>query len=225
VPHTVLDDVPRAAPEYAGLLVDWGGVMTTDVFASLAAFAETEGLAPDAVARLLRHDETARGLLDDLETGAAEPAEFERGVAALLGVAPDGLISRLMARVRVDETMVEAVRAARRAGVATGLVSNSWGPGGYPRDLIADLFDGVVISGEVGVRKPRPEIYRLGAEAIAVPPARCVFVDDLRGNLRPAEELGMTVIHHTSAHETAGRLAALFTAVRPRPGHHQERAS
>jgi HAD superfamily hydrolase (TIGR01509 family) len=140
-------------------------------------------------------------------------------------VAADGLIKRLMARVRVDEAMVEAVRAARRAGAACGLVSNSWGPGGYPRELIAELFDGVVISGEVGVRKPRPEIYRLGAEAIAVPPARCVFVDDLRGNLRPAAELGMTVIHHTSAEETAGRLGELFAAAAPRSGRHQERAS
>jgi HAD superfamily hydrolase (TIGR01509 family) len=121
--------------------------------------------------------------------------------------------------------MIAAVRAARQAGAATGLVSNSWGPSGYPRELIAELFDGVVISGEVGVRKPRPEIYRLGADAIGVPPGQCVFVDDLRGNLRPAEELGMTVIHHTSADETASRLAALFAADRPRPGHHQERAS
>ena len=130
-----------------------------------------------------------------------------------------------MDRVRLEERMVEAVRAARRSGVATGLVSNSWGPGGYPRELIAELFDGVVISGEVGVRKPRPEIYRLGAAALGLPPARCVFVDDLRGNLRPAAELGMTVIHHTSADETASRLAALFAATGPRPSHHQERAS
>ena len=171
MPHTVLDEVTDAAPGYAGLLVDWGGVMTTDVFTSFAAFAEAEGLAPDAVARLFRHDADARALLDGLETGAVDPAEFQRGVAALLGVAPDGLIRRLMDRVRLEERMVEAVRAARRSGVATGLVSNSWGPGGYPRELIAELFDGVVISGEVGVRKPRPEIYRLGAAALGLPRA------------------------------------------------------
>ena len=224
MPHAVPDDSPQAGPAYAGLLLDWGGVMTTDVFASFAAFAEAHGLAPDAVAAVFRHDPTARELLDGLETGAVEPAAFERGLAVLLGpgVAPEGLILRLMARVRVEPLMVEAVRTARAAGVATGLVSNSWGPGGYPRELIAQLFDGVVISGEVGVRKPRPEIYRLGADAIGVPPERCVFVDDLRGNLRPAEALGMTVIHHTSAPATVDRLTALLG---PRTGHHQERAS
>jgi epoxide hydrolase-like predicted phosphatase len=222
VPNAAPDEGPEAAPGYAGLLVDWGGVMTTDVLASFAAFAAAEGLAADAVAVLVRTDPAARALVDGLETGAVGPPEFERGLAQLLGVAPDGLIARLTARVRVEERMVEAVRAARRAGAAVGLVSNSWGPAGYPRELIAELFDGVVISGEVGVRKPRPEIYRLGAAAIGVAPDRCVFVDDLRGNLRPAEELGMAVIHHTSADETVLRLSALF---RPACGHHQERAS
>lgn len=196
--------------------------MTTDVFASFAAFAEARGLAPDAVAVLFQHDEAARELLEGLETGALDTHAFERGVAGLLGVGPEGLIAGLMSRVRVEERMVEAVRALRRAGVATGLVSNSWGPAGYPRELIAELFDGVVISGEAGVRKPRPEIYRLGAASIGVDPGRCVFVDDLRGNLRPAEALGMAVVHHTSADQTAARLHELF---RTQLGHHQERAS
>ena len=222
MPNTVPDASPEAGPTYAGLLVDWGGVMTTDVFASFAAFATAQGLEPDAVAAVFRADPAARALLEGLETGATAPAEFEQGLAVLLGVAPEHLISRLMAEVALEPLMVEAVRAARAAGVATGLVSNSWGPGGYPRALIAELFDGVVISGEAGVRKPRPEIYRLGAAAISVPPERCVFVDDLRGNLRPAEALGMTVIHHTSAPDTVDRLTALLGL---RPGHPQERAS
>jgi epoxide hydrolase-like predicted phosphatase len=214
--------VPNEAPGYQGLLVDWGGVMTTDVFASFAAFAHAEGLAPDAVALLLRHDPAARELLDGLETGALDPAAFEQGVAGLLGVAAAGLITRLMSGVRIEQRMVEAVRAARRAGVATGLVSNSWGPGGYPRELLAELFDGVVISGEVGVRKPATQIYRLGAASLGLAPERCVFVDDLRGNLRPAEALGMAVVHHTTADQTLSRLTALFGT---RLGHNQERVS
>ena len=190
-----------------GLLVDWGGVMTDDVFRSFAAFCADEGLAEDAVARTFRGDPTARGLLAGLETGAVSEPEFEAGLAAVLGVAAPGLIVRLMGRVRIQPRMVRAVRAARRGGIRTGLVSNSWGSGGYDRALLAELFDGVVISGEVGSRKPSREIYELGARAIGLEPAQCVFVDDLGGNLKPALELGMAVVHHTSADETIARLS------------------
>jgi HAD superfamily hydrolase (TIGR01509 family) len=106
--------------------------------------------------------------------------------------------------------MAEAVLAARAAGIRTGLVSNSWGSGGYPREQFAELFVGVVISGEAKVRKPSREIYELGAEAISVRPDQCVFVDDLRGNLKPAQELGMAVVHHTSVDETLERLSDLL---------------
>jgi epoxide hydrolase-like predicted phosphatase len=200
-----------------GLLVDWGGVMTEDVFASFAAFCAAEGLAEDAVAKLFRADPTARALLAGLETGAVAEPEFEAGVAALLGVPAQGLIRRLMGRARLQPRMIEAVRTARRAGVRTGLVSNSWGSGGYDRALLAELFDGVVISGEAGVRKPSPEIYELGARAIGLEPAQCVFVDDLGGNLKPALRLGMAVVHHTSVDETLARLGELLGGLRLGP--------
>jgi epoxide hydrolase-like predicted phosphatase len=193
-----------------GLLVDWGGVMTTDVFASFTAFCGDEGLAPDAVALLFRTDPQARGLLAGLETGAVPEPEFEEGLARLLGVRAAGLTARLMARVRTEPRMVAAVRAAGAAGVRTGVVSNSWGSGGYPKDVLDELFDGVVISGEVGLRKPGREIYLLGARAIGLEPAQCVFVDDLGGNLKAAVELGMAVVHHTSVDATLARLTELL---------------
>jgi putative hydrolase of the HAD superfamily len=193
-----------------GLLVDWGGVMTTDVFASFAAFCGEEGLAPDAVTRVLRSDPTARGLLAGLETGEVPESEFEQGLGRLLGVSAPGLIVRLMARTRPEPRMLAAVRTARTAGVRTGVVSNSWGSGGYPKDVLDELFDGVVISGEVGHRKPSREIYLLGARAIGLEPASCVFVDDLGGNLKPALGLGMAVVHHTSVDATLARLTGLL---------------
>ena len=193
-----------------GLLVDWGGVMTTDVFASFNAFCAREGLAEDAVANLFRSDLTARGLLAGLETGAVTEDEFERGLAELLHVPAPGLIGRLMRDTRVEPRMTAAVLAARRAGVATCLVSNSWGEGGYPRERFAELFTGVVISGEAKVRKPSREIYELGARAVGLRPEQCVFVDDLRGNLKPARELGMAVVHHTSVDGTLEQLADLL---------------
>jgi putative hydrolase of the HAD superfamily len=195
-----------------GLLVDFGGVLTTDVFVSFAAFCEVEGLAPETVANRFRADPSARDLLAKLETGELDEAAFEPRFAELLGI-PDrhaGLIDRLFGEMRPDEAMLDAVRAARRAGIRTGLVSNSWGHGRYDRSQFPDLFDGTVISGEVGLRKPSPEIYELGAKAIGLAPSDCVFVDDLPGNLKPAAALGMATVHHVSAGRTVSELERLL---------------
>jgi putative hydrolase of the HAD superfamily len=195
---------------YGGLLVDWGGVLTTDLFASFRAFCELEGLEPDAVRRIFREDAACRDLLIAFETGALPEEEFETRFAPYLGVESLGLIERLFAGSAPDQEMVEAVRRARTGGVRTGLVSNSWGTRRYPRDVLGELFDGVVISGEVGIRKPAPEIYRLGADRIGLEPNACVFVDDLPFNLSPAAELGMATVHHRGAEETIGELERLL---------------
>jgi putative hydrolase of the HAD superfamily len=193
-----------------GLLLDYGGVLTTSVFSSFASFCRAEGLPADRVVDLFLGDPHARALLAGLEDGTLPPAAFEDGFAALLGVAPAGLIARLMAGTSLDERMVRAVRTARAHGVRTGLVSNSWGLGGYDRSLLAELFDGVVLSAEAGVRKPDVEIYRLGAEAVGLPPDDCVFVDDLGGNLKPARALGMATVLHRSAEQTLRSLQGLL---------------
>lgn len=195
---------------YGGLLIDWGGVLTGDVFASFSAFCELEGLEPDAVRRSFREDAACRELLIAFETGKLEEEDFETQFAPYLGVEAPGLVERLFAGSGADERMLDAVRRARAAGVRTGLVSNSWGTRRYPRDLLGELFDGVVISGEVGVRKPSPEIYRLGAESIGLDPRACVFVDDLPFNLSPAAELGMATVHHRVADQTIPELERLL---------------
>ena len=98
----------------------------------------------------------------------------------------------------------------KRAGVRTGLISNSWGSGRYDRRQFPELFDGVVISGEVGTRKPDPHIYELGAEAVGLPSDQCVFVDDLPGNLKPARAMGMATVHHVTADQTIEELEELL---------------
>jgi putative hydrolase of the HAD superfamily len=195
----------------SALLVDWGGVMTSSPFESFSAFCEAEGLDPALLAGMFRNDRRARDLLIGFEEGRLAEAEFETALAERLGV-PDaeGLIDRLFSRAMPDEPMVDAVRAARAAGIKTGLISNSWGTERYPRELLAELFDGIVISGEVGIRKPAPRIYELGVEAIDGDPAECVYVDDLTFNLPPAEALGMATVHHTAAETTIPELQALL---------------
>jgi epoxide hydrolase-like predicted phosphatase len=73
-----------------------------------------------------------------------------------------------------------------------------------------ELFDGVVISGLVGIRKPSAEIYSMGADAIGLPPDECVYVDDLGFNLKPAKELGMATILHSNSEQTVAQLEDLL---------------
>jgi len=194
-----------------GLLVDYGGVLTTNVFDSFRAFCEAEGLLPDSIRDRFMKDPLARELLFDLENGAISEAEFEPRFAAVLEVSePAGLIDRLFAGMAPDEAMLGAVAAAKAAGVRTGMVSNSWGKGRYDRSRFALLFDGVVISAEEGMRKPDPRIYELGAQRIGLAPGQCVFVDDLPGNLKPARELGMATVRHVDAAETVPELERLL---------------
>ncbi|GAA2630068.1 HAD-IA family hydrolase [Dactylosporangium fulvum] len=200
---------PRTTPP-KGLLVDYGGVLTTDVFVSFDAFCAWEGLPPGSVRDLFRTDPVARELLAGLEDGTLPEPEFERRFAELLRVEPDGLIERLMGGTADDVVMLDFVRAARRHGIRTGLISNSWGVDRYDRVLLGELFDGVVISGDVGMRKPSPEIYALGAQAVGLAPDECVYVDDLRGNLKPARALGMTTLHHQDTESTIGTLRTLL---------------
>jgi len=195
---------------YRGLLVDYGGVLTSNLFDSFRAFCEAEGLAPQEIGRRFREDRACRALLIGLETGELPEEEFEPKFAEILGVTAQGLIDRLFAGSRPDEPMLAAVLKAREAGVRTGLISNSWGTRRYDPAQLRRLFDGVVLSGEVGMRKPAPEVYELGARRIGVEPRACVFVDDLPFNLEPAAELGMATVHHTSSEQTIGELEGLL---------------
>jgi putative hydrolase of the HAD superfamily len=194
-----------------GLLVDYGGVLTTNVFESFRAFCRAEGLEEDRVRHLFREDPVALELLRALETGKLTEDEFGARFGPLLGVSDhEGLVDRLFAGMEPNEPMFEALRRARAGGVRTGMVSNSWGRGRYDRDSFGELFDGVVISGEVGLHKPQPEIFALGAERIGLEPRECVFVDDLRENCAGAEAVGMTAVLHRDTAQTLERLEQLL---------------
>src|ERR1700712_2054588 len=124
---------------YRGLLVDYGGVLTSNLFDSFRSFCELEGLEPEEIGRRFRKDPACRELLIGLETGKLPEAEFEAGLGEILGVDGPGLIDRLFAGSAPEPSMLEAVRRARRAGIRTGLISNSWGTGRYDRAGLAEL--------------------------------------------------------------------------------------
>jgi putative hydrolase of the HAD superfamily len=202
--------------DYRGLLLDFGGVVTTDFFASLGAHCERLGLPRDRFRDLVTADSVGRQLYHQLERGELSQPDFERRIARLLGVEPDGLVRGLLADLRPDPLMTDAIAQARAAGIRAGVISNSWGTApfdpyaGYQLD---EQFDAVVISSDVGIRKPDPAIYLLAAEKLGLAPEVCVFVDDIATNLRPAREVGMAVVHHVDPVSTIRELERLFSLV------------
>lgn len=192
-----------------GLLIDWGGVLTTNVFGSFEAFCAREGLPRDTLKHAFMGD--ARPLLAGLEDGTLPMPEFERRLAEHLDLEPHDLARRLMQNVTPDHAMRDAVERFHAAGVKTALVSNSWREADY--DAL-EAFDVVVLSQTLGIRKPDPRMYQAALDRVELPPTRCVFVDDLGGNLKPARALGMTTIKHERAEVTIPELERLLL---PRP--------
>ena len=194
-------------------------MLTTAVGPSFAAFALEHGVSADAMRSILEEayaDHGSDSLVARLELGQATEREFEAWLASRLSEGLDepleaaGITAKLFAGSLPDEAMIEAVRRAHDAGVRTGLVSNSWGGHLYDADLMDELFDAVVISGRVGLRKPDPRIYAMAAEMIGVEPSACVFVDDLSQNADGAKAAGMEAIVHRNAEGTLPRLEALL---------------
>jgi epoxide hydrolase-like predicted phosphatase len=150
-----------------------------------------------------------------LERGELTPREFEQELAAELGsrgstVDALGLLRRMLGGLgTLDPDMIDLVRHARAAGLKTALLSNSWGDH-YPEELWDGLFDAVVISGRVGMRKPDPAIFEHTAELLGLEPVECVMVDDLPQNVRGAAAAGMVGVRHTDYATTLAELEALF---------------
>jgi epoxide hydrolase-like predicted phosphatase len=159
--------------------------------------------------------EAATNPVHALERGEIAIPDFERELAKRLhthdgrAVEPEGLLERMFSGFRREAPMMAAVRAARLRGLKTALLSNSWGLD-YPREQWEGAFDVVVISGEVGMRKPEPAIYLHTAALLGLEPPECVFIDDLAPNVRGAVDIGMVGIRHISAVDTIRELEVLF---------------
>jgi putative hydrolase of the HAD superfamily len=205
--------MPEDRLRYRGLLLDMGGVLTTDFFAAIGAHCRRLGLPPDRFREVVTRHPRGRQLYRHIERGEISQTTFEHGIADLLGVDSHGLLQGLLADAQPNAEMIEAVQGAREGGVRTGVITNSWGMEpfnpyeGYDLD---QRFDVVVISGEVGLSKPDPAIYELAASRLGLPASACVFVDDIAGNLPPAHALGMATVHHVDNSATLDQLEHLL---------------
>jgi epoxide hydrolase-like predicted phosphatase len=204
------------------LIVDSGGVLTSPLQETMRSWSEDDEIDLAAFRRVMREwlgssygAEAATNPMHALERGEIAIPDFERELARRLTthdgrtVEPEGLLSRMFAGFRRQQPMFDVVRRAREHGVRTALLSNSWGMD-YPRDEWDEIFDAVVISGEVGMRKPEPGIYHHAAKLLDVPPAQCVFVDDLRPNVTGAVAVGMVGVRFVTAEQAIDELEQLF---------------
>lgn len=230
---------PGAGTALRGLVVDWGGVLTPGLDDAMTRWARADGVAYDHFRDVLRlwvghgtdhpdhtdqadhpdhrdhQDRRPPSPVHRLELGESTPDEFERELARELAergstVPAAGLLARMLDGLQVlDRSMIGLVRRARDEGLRTALLSNSWGEH-YPSELEDGLFDAVVISGRVGMRKPEERIFRHVCDLLGLEPAECVFVDDLARNVHAAAAAGMVGVLHRSYPETLFELETLF---------------
>lgn len=206
-----------------GLVVDWGGVLTGDMRAVTERWSSAYDIDRAAYRDIMREwfgesigAEATLNPVHALERGELLVADFDAKLAEELSrrtgreVTAENLTGRMWQFVEHPPEMPALVRRAKGLGIRTALLSNSWG-NDYPRDGWVGMFDAVVISGEVGMRKPEHRIYRHTLDQLSLPPEACVFVDDLPQNVAAAVEVGMIGVRHTSYDQTLIELETLFS--------------
>lgn len=200
---------PASSP-FRGLILDFVGVLTAEVGPSLRRWCVSQGLPAHAWSHILGRHPEGRRLYQELEAGRLAQAEWNRLTAPLLRVDDhDNLMGRAWAQVQPAAEMIELARAARRAGLRTALLSNSFGRDPYdPYQVlgVTGLCEVTVLSEVEGIAKPDPRIYQCTLDRLGLDSAECVFVDDTPDNLVSAQELGVTTVHADGSPGLAQRI-------------------
>jgi putative hydrolase of the HAD superfamily len=203
---------------FEAVIWDFGGVLTSSPFEAFTRFETERGLPSDIIRRTnaANHLENAWAKFEraevDIET-------FDRLFAAeslALGAEVRGKDVLPLIAGDLRPEMVEALRRIKsrfKTGCLTNnLPANAIGSAGGRTLYIAEvmaLFDHIIESAKIGLRKPDPKIYRMMVEALGVDPKRCIYLDDLGINLKPAREMGMTTIKVVSAKQALAELEAV----------------
>lgn len=202
------------------MIFDLGGVICGSPFHALFAYADEVGLPPEVLGESVRTDGKIE-LLAKCETGEITMADYFDEVAAAIGaehgIAIEGArmlecVAACMDPLPASVDLVQEVRRTHRTALLTNASSDirhRWRP------LVADLFDAIVDSSEVRLRKPEPEIYRQALALLDVAPERAVFVDDQEVNVEGARALGMQGVVCSSGDQMRLDLAACGVRIRP----------
>jgi len=206
------------------VVCDFGGVLTSPLAGSFRAFSEHSGIPLDALGGALAAIEQRDGThpLHELECGRVSEADFFASLAAemeqQLGreVAMHDFSERYFATLTPNEPMIELVAELRRTGYRTACLTNNvreWQPLWRALAPIDELFELVVDSAFVGMRKPDPEIYALTLRELGVPAAHCLFVDDMERNCTAAGDAGMRSVVFRDNDQAIGEIRAALASL------------
>jgi putative hydrolase of the HAD superfamily len=185
--------------EVRAVLWDFGGVILSSPFEAFASYERQEGL-PEGFLRQLNAtnpDSNAWARLERSDVDLAGFAELYEAEAAAAGHRIDAGAVLALLSGELRPAMVQALRRIRGEGLVQACLTNNVAGMEAARPELAevmDIFDAVLESSKLGVRKPDPRFYDLALEAVDVTPTEAVFLDDLGINLKPARALGITTI-------------------------------
>jgi len=203
------------------VISDFGGVLTTPLLGSFMAFQDEMGIESDALGRAMQRIAEKEGEhpLFELERGRMSEADFlaalSRELEPELGHEPQlhRFSEIYFDALEVNEPMIGVMRDAKARGLRMALLTNNireWEPLWRAMLPVDEIFELVVDSAFVGMRKPEPEIYELTVERLedGIGPADCLFVDDVEINVEAAERLGMRTVHFQSNEQAIPEIEA-----------------
>lgn len=196
---------------------DFGGVLTSSPFEAFARFEQERGLPADVIRRTnaANHLENAWAKFERAEIDLDAFDDLFAAESRALGAEVRGkdVIALLFGDLRPE--MVEALRRVKQTCktgcITNNLPANATGSAAGRTLYVAEvmtLFDHVIESAKIGLRKPDPRIYQMMTDKLGVDPKRCVYLDDLGVNLKPAREMGMTTIKVVTAEQALTELEA-----------------
>ena len=205
------------------VIFDFGGVITASPFEAFNRLEEARGLPRDFVRRVNAADPDSNAWAR-FERAEIDAAAFDTQFAAEAGALGHELEGEAVLAVlagAVRPAMVAALDTLKDKGFAVGCITNNVPSGkgagmarseDMAREVAAIMarFDHVIESSKVGVRKPDPAIYRMMCDALGVEPPRCIYLDDLGINCKPAAALGMTAIKVNGEHQALDDLGRVL---------------
>lgn len=203
------------------IISDFGGVLTTPLLDAFVSFQDRVGIPPESFGRAMKAiaEQGGENPLYELELGRITELDFQGRLSdalePVLGHRPeiDSFGQLLFEALDPNPGMLDLIREVRRDGIRTALLTNNvkeWEPTWRSMLPVDELFETVVDSAYVGLRKPDPRIYQLTLERVGLDPEQCIFIDDMEINVNAANELGLKGIHFRETAQARAEVHSLL---------------